>query len=102
MTYQLDRLATVARVLSSIRAERLSTEAPYVSSSRAIRADFFRRLHRTLARRGLDTGVGINSLMVELVLDLQGKLSDDADPIARRQKDLAHEIKLAVKPSKSG
>jgi hypothetical protein len=40
--------------------------------------------------------------MVELVLDLQGKLSDDADPIARRQKDLAHEIKLAVKPSKSG
>ena len=102
ITHQLDRLATVARVLISIRAERLSTEAPYVSSSPAIRADFFRRLHRTLGRHGLDTGVGINSLMVELVLDLQGKSSDDADPIERRRKDLAREIKLAVNPPKGG
>lgn len=102
ITLQLDRLATIARVLSSIRAERLSTEAPYVSSSPAIRADFFRRLHRTLARRGLDTGVGINSLMVDLVLDLQGKSADDAATIVPRRKDLAREIKLAVKPSKGG
>jgi hypothetical protein len=98
----LDRLATIARALRSTLAGRPKVKVPYVSSSPVLRADFFRRLHHTLYRHGLDTGVGVNSLMVELVLDLQGKSSDHADPIERRRKDLAREIKLAVKPAKGG
>jgi hypothetical protein len=44
----------------------------------------------------------VNSLIVELVLDLQGKLSDSADPTERRRKDLASEVTLAVKRPKGG
>lgn len=99
---ELDRLATIARVLSLKLAERIERKKYHVPSGPALRADFYRSLHRTLSHHGLDTGVGENSLIVELVLDLQGKASDYADPMARRRKDLATEIKLAVKPRKGG
>jgi hypothetical protein len=98
---ELDRLATIGRVLSLKLAERVERKEYRVSSGPALRADFYRRLHQTLSRHGLDTGVGVNSLIVELVLDLQGKASDYADPMERRRKDLATEIKLAVKPKKA-
>jgi hypothetical protein len=98
----LDRMATIARVIRAALAGRLENEEPHISSTPAIRDDFYRRLHQTLARHKLDTGVGRNGLMVELVLYLQGKTSDYADPIERRRKDLAREIKLAVKPRKGG
>lgn len=99
---ELDRLATIGRVLSMKLAERIERKEYRVPSGPALRADFYRRLHQTLSRHGLDTGVGVNSLIVDLVLDLQGKASDYADPIERRRKDLAREIKLAVKPRKGG
>jgi hypothetical protein len=98
----LERVATIARVLSSTLAQRPEDDEACVQSNPALRADFYRSLHRTLSRHELDTGVGINSLLVELVLNLQGKASDMADPIERRRKDLAREIKLAVKPAKGG
>lgn len=100
--HELDRLATIGRVLSMKLAERIERKEYRVPSGPALRADFYRSLHRTLSRHGLDTGLGVNSLIVDLVLDLQGKASDYADPIERRRKDLAREIKLAVKPRKGG
>lgn len=99
---EVDRLATIARVLSLKLAERIGRKEYHVPSGPAVRADFYRSLLRTLSHHGLDTGAGVNSLIVELVLDLQGKSSDSADPIERRRKDLAREIKLAVKPTKGG
>jgi hypothetical protein len=99
---QVDRLATIARVLSLKLAERIERKDYRAPSGRALRLDFYRSLHRTLSHHGMDTGVGVNSHIVELVLDLQGKSSDSADPIERRRKDLAREIKLAVKHPKGG
>jgi hypothetical protein len=99
---ELNRLATIGRVLSLKLAERNEKKEYRIPSGPALRADFYRRLHQTLSRHGLDTGVGINSFIVELVLYLQGKASDYADPIQRRRKDLATEITLAVKPRKGG
>lgn len=99
---ETDRLATIGRVLSLKLAERIERKEYRVPSGPALRADFYRSLHRTLSHHGLDTGVGVNSLIVELVLDLQGKASDYADPMARRRKDLATEIALAVKPRRGG
>lgn len=99
---QVDQLATIARVLSLKLAERIERKEYRVPSGPALRADFFRCLHQTLLRHGLDTGVGVNSLIVELVLNLQGKASDYAYPMARRRKDLAAEIRRAVKPRKGG
>ncbi len=69
---ELDRLASIAKVLSSKLTERIERKEYHVPSGAALRADFFRSLHATLSRHGLDTGVGVNSLIVELVLDLQG------------------------------
>jgi hypothetical protein len=100
--HELDRLATIGRVLSLKLADRIERKEYRVPSGPALRADFYRRLHKTLSRHGLDTGVGINSLIVELVLNLQGKASDKADPMERRRKDLAPEIRRAVKPAKGG
>lgn len=99
---EVDRLATITRVLSLKLADRIERKEYRVHSVPALRADFFRRLHATLSHHGLDRGVGVNSLIVELVLDLQGKASDSADPIERRRKDLAREIKLAVNARKGG
>lgn len=99
---QMDQLATIARVLSLKLAERIERKEYRVHSGPALRADFFWSLHATLSNHGLDRGVGVNSLIVELVLDLQGKSSDSADPVERRRKDLAREIKLAVNPRKGG
>jgi hypothetical protein len=99
---ELDRLATIAKVLSLKLAERVERKEYNAPSGPAQRADFYQSLHRTLSHHGLDTGVGVNSLMVEIVLHLQDKASDYADPIERRRKDLATEIKLAVKPRKGG
>jgi hypothetical protein len=98
----LDRLASIAKVLRSKLAERIESKEYRIHSGPALRADFYRSLHQTLSRHGLDTGVGEKSLIVELVLNLQGKASDYADPMARRRKDLALEIKRAVKPRKGG
>lgn len=99
---ELDRLATIARVLRSKLSDRIERKEYRVPSGPALRSDFYRSLHQTLSRHGLDKGVGVNSLIVELVLDLQGKSSDFAYPIERRRKDLAREMKLAVKPRKGG
>lgn len=99
---EMDRLATIGRVFSLKLAERIERKEYFVPSGPALRADLYRRLHQTLSRHGLDTGVGINSLIVELVLELQGKASDYADPMESRRKDLARELKLAVKPRKGG
>jgi hypothetical protein len=111
MAETIDDLGKVGIYLSAaklaIEARVSNGEVVDVSSRRA-RDDFYRRLHRILARHGLDQGVGENSLIVLLVLHLDGKgnLSAGSGPEAskeakidpRRRKDLAAEIKAAVNP----
>lgn len=80
-------------------------------SPRIIRAEYYRRLHQALVLHGLDRGVGETSLIVQLVLNLDGhriapnsvsQQPEEADRDRRKRKDLAAEIKLAVKPKKGG
>ena len=75
-------------------------------SSRRARDDYYRRLHAILGKHGLDDDVGETSLIVQLVMQLDGKLaqtvksgaeaSKEAELERGRRKELASNIKEAV------
>jgi hypothetical protein len=81
-------------------------------SSRRERYEFFRRLRAILKRHGLDDKTGEHSLIVHLVIRIEGKwkltaksgpeASQEAEVDRRIRKDLAAEIKAAVKEQKGG
>ena len=80
-------------------------------SQRQIRSEYYRRLLRTLGRHGLDQRTGENSLIVQLAMKLDGRAlvhrtGDEAAKEAmedrRRRRDLASDIKAAVKEGNVG
>ncbi len=80
-------------------------------SAPSLRTDFYRSLFKVIQHHGLDVGLGETSLIVQLVLRLDGRdpgptsgleSTKQAEKDQRRRKDLASEIKRAVKALKSG
>lgn len=102
VNFPLNQLGSFVRVIRTELSERLHTERLHVSSSAEIRAEYFRKLDRVLAHHDLNDGVGQNSLIVQLILELDGVGSQDAASDEVRRKQLAREVRRAVKPSKGG
>lgn len=100
VSFPLDRLGSFLRVIRTELSERLRTDELHVSSSAEIRAEYFRKLHRVLVHHNLSDGVGQNSLIVQLVLRLDGADSRDAGTDEVRRKQLASDLKRAVNPPK--
>lgn len=111
----IDDLAKINIFLSAAKLalERRVREGEIVEvSSRRARDDYLRRLHTILTRHGLDGKTGQNSLIVHLVIRLDGKwkltaksgpeASEEGEMDSRIRKDLADEIRKAVKAQKSG
>ena len=103
---QAEMYLTAAAIALSAREEAGEIT---VASPRPIRDEFYRRLHRVLKHHGLDDGVGETSLIVQVILELEGKspteksgpaATMDADADRRRRKDKAAEVKRAVNPKK--
>jgi hypothetical protein len=111
----IDDLAKVGTYLAAAKLalEQRVCEGELVEvSSRQERDDYLRSLHAILTRHGLDDETGENSLIVHLVIQLDGKwklaaksgpeASKEAERDRRIRKDLAAEIKAAVKARKGG
>lgn len=96
----LDRLEILIALIQTRLAERLRKEGPKLSSSSALRSEFYQRLQAALVRFGLDANVSRNSLIVLLVLRLEGHESNDAATDEGRRKQVASDVKRAVKPQK--
>lgn len=80
-------------------------------SAPSLRAELYRRLFKVIQYHGLDVRLGETSLIVQLVLRLDGRdpgptssleSTKQAERDQRRRKDLALEIKQAVKAPKGG
>jgi hypothetical protein len=95
----LRRLEMYLRSIRSALAERLREGTLHISSSRAIRTEYYQRLHKVLVHHGLSDGFGQNSLIVQLIMRLEGAENEDAMIDSRLRKELARDVKLAVNPS---
>lgn len=96
--FPLDVLATYLRLIGSELSDKLNSGELPISSSKAIRAEYFRALHRVLVHHGLSDGVGQTSLIVQVIMRLDGTQTEDTKIDLARRKQLACDIKLAVNP----
>lgn len=97
LSLPLDMLRTYMKVIQTALSESLDNGELQVASTKAIRTEYIQRLHKVLVHHGLSDGFGRNSLIVQLILRLDGTESSDAELDARRRKDTATAVKLAVK-----
>jgi len=98
----LDRLRSFTRVIQQELTKRAHTQGSQISSSAEIRVEYFRKLDKVLAHHGLSDGLGQNSLIVQLIMELDGTGSSDAATDEGRRKQIARNVKQAVKPPKGG
>lgn len=100
--FPLGRLATHLRVIKTEVAKRHEAGELLVASSAAVRAQFYRELDRVLIHHAISDGLGEKSLMVALIMRLEGSESGDKDNEPVRRKQIAREVKRAVNPQKGG
>lgn len=100
--FPLDMLGTYLRLIRSELSDRLRSDALPVASSKAIRADYYRELHRMLVHHGLSDGVGESSFIVKLIMRLDGTETEENKLDHARRRQVARNVKLAVNPQKSG
>jgi hypothetical protein len=99
-SHLLYRLDLFLKVLRTALSDRVREGLLHVSSIKSIRCEYYQRLSHVLEVHGLFDGYGQNSLLVQLVMRLDDTDAADAATDARRRKDLAREVKLAVKSTK--
>lgn len=99
-SFILRRLEMYLKSVRSALSDRLRKGALHISSSKAIRTEYYQRLHKVLEHHDLSDGFGQNSLIVQLIMRLEGTETENAAIDARRRKELARDVKQAVNPKK--
>jgi hypothetical protein len=102
LSFPLDRLETHLRVIKTEVAKKVEAGELLVASSAAVRAQFYRELNRVLIHHAISDGFGAKSLIVALIMRLDGAESVHFQREEKRKKQIAREVKRAVNPPKGG